>query len=81
MRQFTLGQRVHVGRDEYGNLIDKPGKVVRLRRMDAGAWIQLDERDELHCPFPADDDRGRNIVSYPEHCSPEHLSIVPEREP
>jgi hypothetical protein len=76
VKRFELGQRVHVVRDQYANLIDKPGKVVRLRRGDHGAWIQLDERDELHCPFPADDDRGRNIMAYPEHCRPEHLAPV-----
>ena len=69
--------RVHVVRDHHGNLIDKPGTVRRLRRADYGAWVELDERDDLHCPFPADEARGRNIMAYPEHCrsalSPDEL--------
>jgi hypothetical protein len=45
-----------------------PGAIYRPRRADEGAWVRLDVRSALadvH-PFPADDDRGRDVLAYPE---------------
>lgn len=45
-----------------------PGTVYRPRRCDEGAWVRLDERSDApnaH-PFPADDERGRDVLAYPE---------------
>lgn len=68
VKQFSLGQRVHVVRDHEGQLIDAPGRVKRLRIADDGAWIALDVRND-HCPFPADDvTRSTHIMAYPADC-------------
>lgn len=74
MTSFRLGQRVHVRTvGEYQEVHLVPtgtGNVVRLRMKDDGAWIRLDERNPVpgaH-PFPANDERGRDVVAFPHDC-------------
>lgn len=45
------------------------GKIVRRRKQDDGAWVRM-ERDlpESLRAFPADDERFRDIMLYPEEC-------------
>jgi hypothetical protein len=77
LKRFDNNQRVFVRADEYGNAINAHGTVCRLRRADYGAWINLDERHatDVH-PFPADDDRGKHILAYPEDCRPERVHRI-----
>ena len=77
MTRLKLGQRVtvwaceaipvgvlHLGRPQSGT-------VVRLRRCDCGAWVELDERaDQCVHPFPPDDNRGRHVLTFPVWCAP-----------
>lgn len=66
--RLILGQRVFVLADEFGVEIGAWGVVARERRLDEGAWVQLDAR-HARCPFAASDARSAWILTYPEHCS------------
>jgi hypothetical protein len=74
VKSFKLGQRVAVSVCEtHGEHVclskKQPGSVVRLRRCDAGAWVNLDERiTEGAHPFPAGDHRENHVLTYPEFC-------------
>jgi hypothetical protein len=72
MKRFALGQRIRVHHtDKAAFLGGAPGTVVRLRRADDGAWIELDERSAVpnaH-PFPQGDARERHVLCYPPGCS------------
>lgn len=72
MRCFQNDQRVFVKHDADGNQIKAVGTVVRLRRADDGAWINLDQRHP-RCPFPADDPRSNHVIAFPEDCAFEVL--------
>jgi hypothetical protein len=82
--RFTLGQRVtvHAAASPDGANGNIPGgacgTVVRLRRCDDGAWIELDTpaHDDVH-PFPADDPRARHVLAYPEDCH--HIATAAPR--
>jgi hypothetical protein len=73
MRAFRLNQRVVVDQvDDVRFEPGRPGRVKRLLIAKSAAWVELDKRleiPELH-PFPADDDRGRDVRVWPEQCSP-----------
>ncbi len=78
MRKFEkLGQRVHVRRVRSrlnGEMIaiDVPGEVVRLRRLDDGAIVDLDVRlptAGVHA-FPRGDTRECHVIVQPEDCDP-----------
>ncbi len=74
--RFRDGQRVLVmSIDEVpGRIPPTEGTVVRLRRGDDGAWVALDQRLDVpgaH-PFPAEDQRGRHVLVYPENCAEAH---------
>lgn len=72
MLSFKDGQRVMVRLAENGVEVNAPGRVMRRRMQDRGAWIRLDERhaDESVHPFPCGDDGGRenHTLAYPEDC-------------
>lgn len=71
MKRFENNQRVFVKADDSGHPINAHGIICRLRRLDEGAWIKLDERHPTAShPFPADDHRANNILAYPEDCEP-----------
>lgn len=82
MRSFKLGQKVQVLSEAdclappppsqaQTLLAGKCGVVVRLRRADEAAWVQMecDLPSELRS-FPADDThvRGRHIILWPSEC-------------
>lgn len=74
MTRFRLGQRVLVHAYDHD---DKPitpparGQVVRLRRNDEAAWIELDDRrDDISFPFPEGDVRERHVMAFPQVCEP-----------
>ena len=70
LARFSNGLRVYVRQDAYGNDVGRNGTVARLRRADDAAWVRLDERVD-HCPFPASDDRGTDILAFPQDAEPE----------
>ena len=72
MRSFSINRRVVVQRTAEGLVVNAPGRVVRLRRGDDGAWVELDQRlaDESLHPFPASDTRGKHVLAFPEDCDP-----------
>lgn len=53
--------------DESHELNGKCGVIHRLCRSDDGIWLTMDDPlpDRLRS-FPLDDDRGRNLLIYPE---------------
>lgn len=76
MRKFEkLGQRVHVRRVRSrldGAMVDveMAGEVVRLRKLDDGAIVELDVRvltPGVHA-FPRGDTRECHVVAQPEDC-------------
>jgi hypothetical protein len=71
IKRFEDGMRVRVNVDYYDRIVGAVGVVVRLRRADLAAWIELETRqaDELH-PFPADDALGRatHVLAWPNDC-------------
>lgn len=61
------GTHVLVHRCAGGDLGGAPGVIYRPRRCDDGAWVRLVFRSDLagvH-PFPAEDERGRDVLAYP----------------
>lgn len=75
MKKFKLGQRVLVRSASGNNEPDvtfhtpEPGRVVRMRRCDDWAWVELDSVSEPSChPFPSDDPRWRHVLTGPEYC-------------
>jgi hypothetical protein len=69
LRRLDVGQRVFVLADEGDSWIGIWGTVRRLRRLDDGAWVELDRRHEF-CPFPASDPtRSKHVLTYPNRCS------------
>jgi hypothetical protein len=69
MRTFKNNQRVYVKEDHNGVPVNAEGDVVRIRT-DGGAFVALDKRHDnaaVH-PFPADDDRGCHVRTYPDLC-------------
>jgi hypothetical protein len=69
LARLRLGQSVYVRLDAYGYAIGVWGKVVRLRRADNMAWVELVTRHE-RCPFPESDaTRSRHILAAPGGCS------------
>ena len=63
-----VGQRVFVLRDKDRVAINRWGTIVRIRKLDNGAWVRLDSRHE-RCPFPAGDRRESDLIAYPDDCS------------
>ncbi len=76
--RFVYQERVRIrfalnSKDERIPMFGAVGHVYRPRRGDNGAWIRLDTRSTIpgaH-PFPEDDDRGRDILTYPDWCEVE----------
>lgn len=76
MTRLRLDLRVRVHRAlDHGKHVflgGAPGTVVRLRRSDDQAWVELDERSAVpgaH-PFPESDRRrGRHVLVEPSGCT------------
>lgn len=70
IRKFNNNQRVRVSEPK-NQLLGKAGTVVRLRRADDGAWVNMDDAlpDNLRS-FPAGDKAGRenHTILFPEEC-------------
>lgn len=71
MKRFENGQRVIVSNPEHP-CFGKAGSVVRLRRMDESAFVNMDDPlpGDL-ASFPEGDSRRNHILMYPDECSPE----------
>ncbi len=72
MKQFNDRQRIMVVRPEIlTQLRNKTGTVVRLRRCDGAAWVDMEEDlpDGLRV-FPCNDDRRNHVLLYPHECIP-----------
>lgn len=66
MKRFKDNQRVRV---LVGALTGREGTVVRLRRGDDGAWVNMDaELPPRLRAFPAKDQRARHAMLYPDEC-------------
>lgn len=53
-----------------GELTGATGRVCRKLRRDDSAWIRMDKPlPESLRSFPEDDERGRDIVLFPEECA------------
>ena len=72
MRQFTNNQRVIVDQPEcLDELRGRTGTVVRLRRCDGAAWVDMDDDiPDGARSFPHDDDRRNHVLLYPQECMP-----------
>lgn len=71
MSGFENGQRVIVTAQHHP-LKGKAGAVVRLRRSDEAAWINMDDPiDSRFAEFPRGDARRNHQMFYPEECEPE----------
>ncbi len=79
MEIFSNNQRVIVT-DSDNPLIGEAGKVVRLRRSDRAAWVNMD-RDvpEGLRSFPSTDPDGRanHVILYPWEC--EEANEIPDQ--
>lgn len=70
MRRFLFGQRVRIS-DRSSPLYRHTGKVVRMRKADEGAWVEMDgDLPEELRGFPVADERARHVLLYPEDCGP-----------
>jgi len=70
VKRFYPDQRVLV---TAGDLAGRKGGVVRMRRCDDGAWVDMDEDLPEHLQaFPPDDECGRHrhVLLYPWLCEP-----------
>ena len=77
MKAFSLGQQVWIRRfgskGEHEAPMNCGGVVVRLCMSHRAAWVKLHQRYpslEDKFPFPADDERGCNVMAWPEDCEP-----------
>lgn len=69
MKRFKDGQRVRVVAK--GSLLTGcTGVVVRLRRSDDCAWVEMnaDLPETLYARFPRDDPRARHVLLDPADC-------------
>ena len=73
MRSFEDGQRVILDQPEAHKLLKgKAGRVVRRRRADAAAWVEMDDDIPVqYRHFPAGDRRCNHVMLYPQECRPE----------
>lgn len=74
LTKFTLGQAVRVVSPDAENagLLDRAGRVVRLRRADNAAWVEMDEPipASVHAPFRGETDgRERHVMLWPNECA------------
>ncbi len=70
MERFRDGQRVIVTRPDHP-MVEKIGRVVRLRMSDCGAWVNMDDDLPVELrSFPSDDPHGRanHTILYPSEC-------------
>ena len=73
MKTFKLHQRIRIANPCHDHLgLDGwTGKVVRLRMLDDGAWVEMDRNlPAALSSFPEDDPRHRHLRLYPEECKP-----------
>jgi hypothetical protein len=69
MKRFRPAQRVVIAPD-YPDA-GLTGTVVRLRRADDGAWVNLDtDPPDARRAFPANDSRARHVLLFPDECNP-----------
>jgi hypothetical protein len=73
MVKFKLHQRIRINNplpDKEG-MTGWVGTVVRLRRADDAAWVNMTRDLPLrHQSFPKDDDRHRHLMLWPDECKP-----------
>lgn len=72
MERFKNGDRVVVTfEEEDAGLFGMKGTVHRTLTRDRSAWVRMDDPlpDGL-ARFPADDERARDIILWPDECSP-----------
>ena len=68
MKRFENGQRVRVSDPEHP-MVGEVGTVRRLRKIDGGAWVEMDRDLPLDLrTFPADDPRRNHALLYPDEC-------------
>lgn len=73
MQKFKNGQRVRINNPLPLNagMNGWVGTVVRLRRADDAAWVNMTRNLPLsHQSFPEDDDRNRHLMLWPDECKP-----------
>jgi hypothetical protein len=64
-----LGQRVRITSESKDEMVGKLGTVVRLRRTDNGAWVNMDRDLPIALrSFPEHDPRRRHMLVYPDEC-------------
>lgn len=71
--RWVVGERVLVRRcgrfDEFPLNPPVLGTIRRLLTRDDSAWVALDTRvPGVAFPFPADDERGTWVLTWPENC-------------
>lgn len=73
-------RRVRVCR-EGSVLYGYQGRIVRRRKQDEGAWVRM-ERDlpDLCRGFPANDERFRDVLVYPQECEPAPVAQEQEQK-
>ena len=69
MDRFQNGQRIRVIEPTHP-MVDMTGTVVRLRRCDYQAWVDMDADLPMDLrSFPANDSRRNHMLLWPDECT------------